>query len=179
MESPFPGMDPYLEARWSDVHVSLIACIAEALQPRLPASLRARAEERILRGVDDGAHAQGPPASVPAASEPIFFVYQGGPAVDRFVKIIDVKEGNRVVTTINVLSLLTKSPGRGNEEYRRRLEDNARDGASVVEIDLLRSPRNWLLLTGDALPPKARSPYLIAVRRGSRNERWEIYPVAL
>lgn len=29
--SPFPGMDPYLEARWSDVHSKLIAFIGEAL----------------------------------------------------------------------------------------------------------------------------------------------------
>jgi hypothetical protein len=25
MKSPFPGMDPYLESRWSDVHPKLIA----------------------------------------------------------------------------------------------------------------------------------------------------------
>lgn len=27
MKSPFPGMDPYLEARWSDVHAKLIGFI--------------------------------------------------------------------------------------------------------------------------------------------------------
>ena len=48
MKSPFPGMDPYLEARWSDVHVTLIALIKEALQPLLPRGLRARSEERVL-----------------------------------------------------------------------------------------------------------------------------------
>ena len=40
--SPFPGMDPYLESRWSDVHVKLIGFIGEALQPLLPPALRAR-----------------------------------------------------------------------------------------------------------------------------------------
>ncbi|MFN8513292.1 MAG: DUF4058 family protein [Chloroflexia bacterium] len=37
MESPFPGMDPYLEAPglWPDVYNSLIFAIREQLQPRL------------------------------------------------------------------------------------------------------------------------------------------------
>ena len=48
MKSPFPGMDPYLESRWSDVHSALIIAIREALQPRLPSNLRARSEERVL-----------------------------------------------------------------------------------------------------------------------------------
>jgi len=35
MPSPFPGMDPYLEAPdlWPDVHARLIAQIAEQLTP--------------------------------------------------------------------------------------------------------------------------------------------------
>src|SRR5215218_6812870 len=48
MNSPFPGMDPYLESRWSDVHATLIALIKEVLQPSLPRALRARSEERVL-----------------------------------------------------------------------------------------------------------------------------------
>jgi hypothetical protein len=48
MLSPFPGMDPYLEARWSNVHTTHIALIQEILQPALPFGLRARAEERVL-----------------------------------------------------------------------------------------------------------------------------------
>ncbi|MGA2497483.1 MAG: DUF4058 family protein [Tepidisphaeraceae bacterium] len=48
MKSPFPGMDPYLEKRRSDVHVGLIASIGESLQPKLPAALRARIVERVL-----------------------------------------------------------------------------------------------------------------------------------
>ena len=48
MKSPFSGMDPYLEARWSDVHVKLVAYIGEALQPMLPRGLRARSEQRVL-----------------------------------------------------------------------------------------------------------------------------------
>lgn len=36
MESPFPGMDPYLEARWSDVHASLIFAIKDDIDYTRP-----------------------------------------------------------------------------------------------------------------------------------------------
>lgn len=48
MPSPFPGMDPYLEAHWRDVHAGLIIYSRDALQGVLPGSLRARVEERVL-----------------------------------------------------------------------------------------------------------------------------------
>src|SRR5258708_5999916 len=48
MPSPFPGMDPYLEAHWRDIHAGLIIYTRDALQGVLPGSLRARVEERVL-----------------------------------------------------------------------------------------------------------------------------------
>ena len=50
MPSPFPGMDPYLEAHWRDVHAGLVIYARDALQGVLPGSLRARVEERMLPG---------------------------------------------------------------------------------------------------------------------------------
>ena len=55
--SPFPGMDPYMEASWSDVHTKLLAYLGEALQPTLPPALRARNEEAVWiqeEGDEDG-----------------------------------------------------------------------------------------------------------------------------
>src|SRR5262249_44772589 len=50
MPSPFPGMDPYLEARrlWRSVHLGLIYNIAADLQPQLVPRYVARPEERVL-----------------------------------------------------------------------------------------------------------------------------------
>ena len=48
MPSPFPGMDPYLESHWRDVHASLVIYIRDAIQDSLPSSLRARVEERVI-----------------------------------------------------------------------------------------------------------------------------------
>src|SRR5205085_2311147 len=133
MNSPFPGMDPYLEVRWSDVHVKMIGFMGEALQSLLPRALRARGEERILlesdeespddeaaqhayrsdiavvetghRDDDDDAHDAALAASSTIATvEPILIRRQPSPIYDRWVQIIDVTSGNRVVTAIEVLS---------------------------------------------------------------------------
>src|SRR3989442_3156043 len=57
MPSPFPGMDPYLEAHWRDVHAGLVIYARDALQGLLPGALRARVEESVLletpRGLGD------------------------------------------------------------------------------------------------------------------------------
>jgi hypothetical protein len=48
MKSPFPGMDPYLEQHWGDVHHNLITFAQGLLNDHLPRDLRARVEERVL-----------------------------------------------------------------------------------------------------------------------------------
>ena len=48
MKSPFPGMDPYLEGHWGDLHHRLIQYAGDALQPGLPNDLRAWVEERVF-----------------------------------------------------------------------------------------------------------------------------------
>src|SRR5437763_16851420 len=48
MPSPFPGMDPYLERHWGDVHASLITYARDQLQGSLPPELCARIEERVF-----------------------------------------------------------------------------------------------------------------------------------
>ena len=48
MKSPFPGMDPYLERHWRDVHHRLITYASDTIAAALPRDLCARVEERIL-----------------------------------------------------------------------------------------------------------------------------------
>ena len=49
MPSPFPGMDPYLEAQghWESFHAALVLHSAEALNEELPRSYVAKVETRI------------------------------------------------------------------------------------------------------------------------------------
>jgi hypothetical protein len=46
-KSPFPGMDPFLERHWEDVHTTLINYIRDVLQPQLADDLIARSEEKV------------------------------------------------------------------------------------------------------------------------------------
>jgi hypothetical protein len=48
MHSPFPGMNPYLEQYWGDIHHRLITYSSDALQKQLPGDLRARVGERVF-----------------------------------------------------------------------------------------------------------------------------------
>jgi hypothetical protein len=52
--SPFPGMDPYLEAHWRDVHTKLVAYTADAMNRILPEDLAAESEEHVSVASDDG-----------------------------------------------------------------------------------------------------------------------------
>jgi len=192
-------MDPYLEARWSDVHVTLIGFIKEVLQPLLPPGLRARSEERVLLEtpepsppksyrsdvsvVDSGPKGRGPgraPTPTVATVEPYLVEFHEGPEFDRFIQILDTTSGNRVVTAIEVLSPWNKGPGRLNKDYLRKLDDYARGEVSVVEIDLLRYPPRDRLQVGQVdLPLERRAPYLVCVRRAWALDVWEVYPMVL
>ena len=189
-------MDPYLEARWSNVHSTLITAIQDALQPALPPGLRARAEERVLLEDVGGeplkqyrsdvavVESRGGAATAVAEAavvvpEPYVIDFHDGPQIDRFVQIIDLTNRSQVVTAIEVLSPWNKAPGRLSEEYRRKIIDYARASVSVVEIDLLRSPRTRLRVTHTELPPERRTPYLVAVSRGWNPARWEAYSIGL
>src|SRR2546423_433927 len=48
MASPFPGMDPYLERFWNDVHGPLITYIKDRLNEALPPRFRATMQERVI-----------------------------------------------------------------------------------------------------------------------------------
>jgi hypothetical protein len=201
MKSPFPGMDPYLEDRWSDVHVKLISYIGEAIQQRLPPDLRARSEERVLLEstqdepptgyrsdvaiVDTGLGQRGgggvalADAGV-AVEDACLVEVHFGPGVDRFIHIIDRTSGNRVVTAIEILSPWNKGAGRLNADYLRKLDDYARGGVSLVEIDLLRQPpRNRMHIRHDDLRPKYQAPWLVCIRRAWNLDYYQVFPLRL
>src|SRR5206468_7774405 len=140
MPSPFPGMDPYPEAHWRDVHARLIIYASDALQGVLPGSLRARVEERVLleTPMGFGDHPlypdvrvvefrpevkrglERPPEKGVAVAEPLLVDAEPDPAGETFLEIIDRASGNRVVTVIEFLSPSNKSPGPNREQYLRK-----------------------------------------------------------
>src|SRR5262249_26512680 len=197
MPSPFPGMDPYLEVHWRDVHASLIIYARDALQGVLPGSLRARVEERVLLETPQGLgdHPLFPDVRVVeytskrglearvgagvAAAEPLLIDAEPEPTSETFLEIIDRASGNRVVTVIEVLSPSNKSPGPNREQYLRKQRDVCASDANLVEIDLNRFGTHVLAFPLEHLPPQRRTAYMACVRRAAQRGKAEVYPLPL
>ncbi|HTU92222.1 MAG TPA: DUF4058 family protein [Gemmataceae bacterium] len=184
MPSPFPGMDPYLEAHWRDVHVGLVVYASDALQGILPAALRARIDERILLQHPDslGDQLRRAPARLEksrALAEPLLVEAELEPVSETYVKIIDCKSGNRVVTVIEFLSPSNKSPGRNREQYLRKQREICSSDANLVEIDLNRFGIHTLAFALVNVSPTVRTPYMACVRRTTRRGLAEVYPLPL
>ena len=199
MPSPFPGMDPYLEQRWGDFHSRVITYMSDALQPGLPDDLRARMEERVYVEALDGADRQVipdlhvhqtpragraaprvPPADTGgvAVAEPVL-VRLPAEITERFIQIIDVRSGGRVVTVIELLSPANKLPGRGRAEYLRKQEQYVQGGVNLVEIDLVRAGQHATLAKLGLVPPNKVTTYHVSAFRAARTDLLEYYPLPL
>ena len=147
MASPFPGMDPYLEALWGDVHAGMVIHARDAFQSVLPSGLRARVQERVLLKTPGSleerrlAEIRGlttRPEKSAAVVEPLLVEAGAEPATETFLEIIDRESGNRVVTVIEFLSPSNKSPDPDQEQYLRKQHEITSSDANLVEIDLNR-----------------------------------------
>jgi hypothetical protein len=153
MKSPFPGMDPYLERHWGDVHQALVTYIRDQLQPSLPDDLRARMQQR--------AYIQSPDVT------------------EGFIEIVDVKSGHRVITTIEVLSPANKHVGEGQHLLLQKRSDMRRAGVNMVEIDLLRGGDRVLMVPQEQIPPSHRTDYQVCVWRASQPGSVPVYRAPL
>lgn len=196
MESPFPGMDPYLEQYWRDVHHRLVTYACDELQPRLPDQLRARVEERVFVESEEGmdrslypdvhvverAGPQQPAVAVEsdvALGEPLVVQVDDEPISQGYIEIIDASSGNRVVTMIEFLSPSNKAPGEGQDLYLQKRREAKAAGVSLVEIDLTRTGRRILALPPERIPPSHRTTYQVCVGRGWKPRRVEVYRAPL
>ena len=189
MKSPFPGMDPYLERYWGDVHQKLITYSSDALQMALPRSLLARTEERVFlmdnsgdrprfrvpdtfiyedlnpkwKGGAGGTSVMEPEAEVEIASM-MTFKYKEE-ITEGFIEIREA-DGGKVITVIEFLSPTNKFPGPGREQYDAKREAIRYSDTSLVEIDLVRAgPRNLAIEASD-IPQDHRLDYLVCIRIG-------------
>jgi len=185
MRSPFPGMDPWLELSWRDVHARLIIYIADHLQRQLPDPLIARAEEDVFVDIDDDPSIRvrpdvevveawhGPDGATVSTAPPVavaepIVLRVPEPEVHRHVEIIDPASGGRVVTAIEVLSPSNKLPGRARSAYQSKQRDFLAGGINLVEIDLVREGK-WVFSVDESLlPARKRSLYMVCVFRSTR-----------
>ncbi|MGC8643364.1 MAG: DUF4058 family protein [Isosphaeraceae bacterium] len=197
MPSPFPGMDPYLEQFWGDVHVRLINNACNALQKYLPGGLVARMGERVVveppegearniipdvRVVERGLPRE--PRFVAgngiAVAEPLLVhLEESEPERQGYIEIIDIRSGRKVVTVIEILSPSNKAPGPGRNLYVKKQEELKEGRVSLVEVDLLRAGRRVLTAPFDRIPEGHRTPYAACVRRGWKPSPLEFYRIPL
>ena len=195
--SPFPGMDPYLESRWSGVHARLMAYAADELGPQLAEDLTADIEERVPIDRDDDARqarrpdvavierpsaewaAARPVAGGMAVAEPILLL-DPGPVTERSIRIIEVA-GDRVVTAIEFLSPWNKlTAGGGRDAYLQKRRELLASDTSLVEVDLVRAG-DWSVMVPPFLVPRPeRTPYRATVSRAHpHGGPLALYPIGL
>lgn len=197
MPSPFPGMDPYLEGMWRDVHARFIVYASEALQAALPSGLRARIEERVvleeppmgqrsvipdIRVVESPRTRRKMPrgATTVEFAEPVVVgAMDHEPGTETFIEIIDITSGNRVVCVIELLSPTNQRPGDGMDQYLRKQRELLRSRANLVEINLTRDGRHVLAVPLSSMRPELRSPYMVCAHRGTNPNQFEVYPIHL
>ena len=188
MRSPFPGMDPYIEARglWRDFHRHIIEKIFDVVSEALPEGYVARVDERSYialaesderteRHFEPDVKVTGPRARSKAGVGPAVAAAPEAEAVtlrafieedfdESFIDIFETEPERRLVTSVEVLSPSNKT--RGSEGWRRYLRKRQallRGKANLVEIDLLRG--------GDRMPmldPLPDSPYYVLVSRAEK-----------
>jgi hypothetical protein len=196
-DSPFPGMDPYVERYWGDVHARLIVYASDSLQRILPDGLYARVEQHVrLESMDDvddderrfpdiaivGTAPTGLAASAVAVAEmadPVVVSMEPHPSTVRYVAIADRDRDDRLVTAIELISPGNKEGAAAREEYRDRCRELLETGASLVEIDLVRSGGYVLSAPPEKVRTVGRGPYNACVRRARRTHRAEVYDIGM
>lgn len=185
MQSPFPGMDPYIEAcgLWEGFHQKLIGEIERHLAAEVPDRYFVEVGERsyiVLAGTE-GKDASSflPDVSVSSTSG----ISRGGVAVaepeteavtmrafidehfrEHFIEIYESDPELRLVTCIEVLSPSNKRSGtEGWEVYLRKRQALMLRSANLVEIDLLRGGQRFPMAD-----PWPNSPHYLLVCRQSR-----------
>ena len=197
MKSPFPGMDPYLEQHWRDVHAKLITYIADTIQPLLPNDLVARTEECLYVSSEHAARGYReiypdvrvleidtlpvqpvPSKETTAIAEPLIIELTGEPMTETFVQIQELNT-DRVITVIEVLSVTNKTSGDGAKAYKQKQLELEASGIGLVEIDLLRNGQWVLRVPRNRLGPQWQTPYRVCVSPGWELNRVRYYPIGL
>ncbi len=199
MKSPFPGMDPYIEAcgLWGDFHTHLIERIYEQLAETVPDRYVVRTGERsyvvLVESEGKQSHPFVPDVSVTESRSRKKSTKKGGTALvepedavepvsmcafvqeehrESFVEIYEMSPEQRLITTIEVLSPSNKHFGKeGWELYQRKRQSLLLGVVNLVEIDLLRSGKRMPMLD-----PWPEGPYSLLVARAKKAQLCRVWP---
>jgi hypothetical protein len=160
METPFPGMDPYLEhpALSPGFQNRLIVALANQVQPLL--------DPRYIATIEQRAYIEGRGT--------------GGLEINEWtIHIVDRYCDMKVVTVIEVVSPANKVPGAGRRSYRTKQREVRASECHLVEVDLLRRGRHVLCVPEAHARELADYDYLTCVSRWPKRRRFELYRTRL
>lgn len=181
MPSPFPGMDPYIEAQpdcWPEFHSSLVNGIRYALVPRVRPNYEVRSEKHVYLTNDEesalyqvrpdvhiadakhGWRDYARPGTASLEAPPRTMLLKE-PFEQLSLKLVDTAD-RRVITVIEVLAPSDKSSGSDHLQYLQKRINLGRANVNLVEIDLLRGGNR--LATTEPLP--AADFYAYVTRAG-------------
>ena len=192
--SPFPGLDPWLEEHWGDVHTRFMVYASDQIDEQLPPDLQVRVEESLGIDFDEGPRTARPDVAVverpdgvsfvsttlnatAAVAEPVYVSLADEPEIERYIEIIDSRAG-RVVTVIELLSPGNKTSEERRAEYRKKNRAFIAAGVNLVEIDLIRAGSHVLGIPEHKIPTHLAGQPIICLRRATRREA-ELYGASL
>jgi hypothetical protein len=191
MKNPFPGMNPWLEEYWRDIHASLLVYARDQLNGELPADLTASVDERLsIDTWEEQPRTYVPDVAIAEAWDLPAAAVQGAGGVaveaaqpivvdrsERKVRRLEITHASgHVITVIEFLSPSNKSPVERRIEWQRKREENLAAGLNFVEVDLIRTGA-WVLPDHDGMVrfPEGRVTHAVCATRGSSPWRHEFY----
>ena len=193
MQSPFPGMNPYLEvpSMWPDVHNRLMVVICDQIQSAIVPNYRAvitpytvteHIEIAPVRAIipDVGVFEREPlPAAggTAVAIPPAPLTLPATMAIPTEYARVEIRtvRDHVLVTAIELLSPANKRPGQeGADAYEQKRQVLFASRAHLLEIDLLRAGQRPRV--AGSLPA---APYFIFLSRAERRPTIEIWPLSL
>lgn len=192
MPSPFPGMDPYLEAPalWEGFRDRLIVVLSEhllnQLQPKYWVNIEQRlyvdyeSDPRVVRPDVAVARTKGterPAVPSSRGAAPAATVVEEDLAVpmrETYLTIL-LREDWRVVTVVELLSPTNKRPNSiGRAEYLRKRSEVLQSDAHLLEIDLLRAGERVRVR-----PPLPPAEYYAFLHRRDDHPNIQVFPLGL
>jgi hypothetical protein len=197
MPSPFPGMDPYLEAprRWPDVHHRIISVASEILGGLLRPKYLVRIEERVyisdetdlgrlgiipdlLIAMRPGREGEplgaGEDIALDVAKPIVATTFIEEDIHEARLEIID-REERRLVTVIEVVSPPNKLAGtHGRASFERKRREVMNSPSHWIEIDLLRGGTHFPIR--NLIQP---CEYMVHISRQEMRPKGLLWPLRL
>lgn len=196
MLSPFPGMDPYIEAPriWSDFHGDLAgeirALLNRQIRPNYFAALTPYATYETIEVNQKKSYGMYPDVGIWQRSTrgvggvAVADVLESTPVestvslelpLELFSVEIRTVDDDVLITSIEILSPVNKQRGHdAHLDYLRKRRDLLRSAAHLVEIDLLR---------GGVRPPLQQpvplAPYYVMLSRATDRPHVSVWPIPL